>query len=100
MKNGGYIFDYHGCDLFPEDWFDAIFVLRTSNTILFDRLEERGYSQKKIEKNLESEIFQSILDEAKESFTQIPIIELKSDTDDDVINNMTAIENWINSFIH
>ena len=26
---------------FPERWFDIVFVLRTNNTRLFDRLEQR-----------------------------------------------------------
>jgi adenylate kinase len=41
MTQGGIIVDYHGCDFFPERWFDIVFVLRTSNTILYDRLTNR-----------------------------------------------------------
>jgi adenylate kinase len=41
MEVGGKIIDYHGCDFFPERWFDVVFVLRTNNTLLFDRLEKR-----------------------------------------------------------
>jgi adenylate kinase len=41
MTEGGKIVDYHGCDFFPERWFDIIFVLRTNNTALFDRLSKR-----------------------------------------------------------
>jgi len=41
MSEGGKIVDYHGCDFFPERWFDIIFVLRTNNTALFDRLLKR-----------------------------------------------------------
>jgi len=33
--------DYHGCDFFPERWFDIVFVLRPNNTILYERLEQR-----------------------------------------------------------
>ena len=29
MCEGGNIVDYHGCDFFPERWFDIVFVLRT-----------------------------------------------------------------------
>lgn len=42
MMEGGNIVDYHGCDLFPERWFDAVFVLRTDNTVLYDRLVKRS----------------------------------------------------------
>lgn len=41
MQEGGKIVDYHGCDFFPVRWFDVIFVLRTNNTLLYDRLEKR-----------------------------------------------------------
>lgn len=41
MASGGVIIDYHGCDFFPERWFDIVFVLRTDNTVLYDRLSER-----------------------------------------------------------
>lgn len=37
----GNIVEYHGCDFFPERWFDAVVVLRTDNTILYDRLQKR-----------------------------------------------------------
>ena len=41
MNTGGNIVDYHGCDFFPERWFDIVFVLRTDNGLLYKRLEER-----------------------------------------------------------
>nr|CAD7590268.1 unnamed protein product [Timema genevievae] len=41
MGPGGKIVDYHGCDFFPERWFDIVFVLRTNNTLLYDRLTNR-----------------------------------------------------------
>jgi adenylate kinase len=41
VSAGGTIVEYHGCDFFPERWFDAVFVLRTDNTVLYDRLQQR-----------------------------------------------------------
>lgn len=41
MGDGGVIIDYHGCDFFPERWFHIVFVLRTDNTSLYNRLESR-----------------------------------------------------------
>jgi len=90
---GGMIVDYHGCDFFPQEWFDAVFVLRTSTTPLFNRLSDRGYSQKKLDSNVESEIFQLILDEAKSSFTQV--YELKNDGPSDLEENVDFIRDWI-----
>lgn len=41
MGQGGNVIDYHGCEFFPERWFDIVFVLRTDNPILYTRLESR-----------------------------------------------------------
>lgn len=41
MLDGGNIVDYHGCDVFPERWFDRVVVLQTDNSILHDRLTSR-----------------------------------------------------------
>ena len=44
IKQGGNIIDWHCCDLFPKSWIDLVIVLRTDNTILYDRLAERYVS--------------------------------------------------------
>ena len=54
--------------MFPERWFDLVLVLRCSNTLLYDRLQARQYSGRKLEENVQAEIFQTILDEARESY--------------------------------
>jgi len=41
MSKGGNIVDYHSCEFFPERWFDVVFVLRTDNSILYKRLQQR-----------------------------------------------------------
>ena len=41
MKQGGYIIDWHACDLFPKSWIDLVVVLRTDSTLLYDRLASR-----------------------------------------------------------
>lgn len=41
MGEKGNIVEYHGCDFFPERWFDVVVVLRTDNKILYDRLQKR-----------------------------------------------------------
>lgn len=41
MEQGGVIVDYHGCDFFPERWFDRVVVLQTDNSVLYDRLSKR-----------------------------------------------------------
>jgi len=98
MKEGGNLVDYHGCDFFPERWFDIIFVLRTNNTSLYERLEKRSYSQRKIQENVQCEIFQTILDEAKESYNPDIVIELSSNTPDEMEKNLNQIQAWIKNW--
>lgn len=58
LDEGGCIVDFHSCELFPERWFDLVLVLRADNSILFDRLTARRYSEKKVQENVECEIMQ------------------------------------------
>ncbi|KAJ8304414.1 hypothetical protein KUTeg_017997 [Tegillarca granosa] len=46
MSLGGNIVDYHSCEFFPERWFDIVFVLRTDNSLLYDRLQNRIEKEK------------------------------------------------------
>ncbi|KHJ75830.1 hypothetical protein OESDEN_24553, partial [Oesophagostomum dentatum] len=86
--SGGVIVDYHGVDFFPERWFDFVIVLRCSNTLLYDRLEQRGYDPHKIRENIECEIFGSLLEEAKDSYKEEIIHELQSETVDQMHANI------------
>ncbi|XP_026290389.1 adenylate kinase isoenzyme 6 [Frankliniella occidentalis] len=94
MANGGKIVDYHGCDFFPERWFNIVFVLRTDNTILYDRLSERGYTGKKLSDNVECEIFQTLLEEAKSSYDEDIVHELQSSTLAEAASNLERIVSW------
>ena len=41
-ENGGWIIDWHACDLFPKSWIDLVVVLRCAKTeVLWDRLKAR-----------------------------------------------------------
>ncbi|KAG8485327.1 hypothetical protein CXB51_021332 [Gossypium anomalum] len=84
MEEGGNIVDYHGCDFFPERWFDLVVVLQTDNTVLYDRLSA------KLSNNIECEIFQVLLEEAKESYSEDIVKALKSDNIDDITRNELA----------
>lgn len=42
VENGGYVIDFHTSSIFPEDWIQLVVLLRCNNTVLFDRLKERG----------------------------------------------------------
>lgn len=98
MEEGGNIVDYHGCDFFPERWFDLVVVLQTDNTVLYDRLSKRGYEGAKLSNNIECEIFQVLLEEAKESYSEDIVKALKSNNIDDITRNVSSLTDWIRSW--
>ena len=98
MEDGGVILDYHGCDFFPERWFDLLFVLRTDTSILFERLEQRKYNAVKIQDNIQCEIFQTILEEARDSYKPDIVHELRSNTEADMERNLNQIVNIITAW--
>ncbi len=95
MKEGGCIIDWHACDLFPRSWIDLVVVLRTNTTRLYDRLKARQYAERKLQENLDSEIMQVLLEEARQSYDEEIIVELESNESDDIENNVDRIELWI-----
>eukprot|EP01120_Amphizonella_sp_Union-15-10_P006078 TRINITY_DN1893_c0_g1_i1.p1 TRINITY_DN1893_c0_g1~~TRINITY_DN1893_c0_g1_i1.p1 ORF type:complete len:172 (-),score=40.42 TRINITY_DN1893_c0_g1_i1:20-535(-) len=93
------ILEYHSSGFFPERWFDLVVVLRTDNTVLYGRLEKRGYAPTKITKNVECEIMRVVLDEALESYQAEIVWEMKNDTIQDMEINLSKILEWIKSFV-
>ncbi|KAK1284502.1 hypothetical protein QJS10_CPB21g00343 [Acorus calamus] len=98
MEEGGNIVDYHGCDFFPERWFDRVVVLQTNNSILYDRLTSRGYMGAKLMNNIECEIFQVLLEEARTSYAEDIVISLQSDSVEDISNNVTILTEWVTNW--
>ncbi|KAL9919895.1 adenylate kinase isoenzyme 6 [Glossina fuscipes fuscipes] len=95
MQQGGNIVEYHGCDFFPERWFEAVFVTTCSNTALFfDRLKERNYNDKKLKSNIECEIFGIVLEEAKNSYKSDIVYQLANETKQEAEENLKTIKNW------
>ncbi|KAH1191736.1 Adenylate kinase isoenzyme 6 [Glycine max] len=90
-QRGGNIVDYHGCDFFPERWFDSVVVLQTDNTIL-------GYKDSKLSNNIECEIFQVLLEEAKESYSEEKVIAMKSDNIEDISRNVATLTDWVRNW--
>lgn len=95
---GGQVIDWHTCDVFPERWVDLVVVLRCDHTLLWDRLEKRGYSLKKIQENNESEIMQTVLDDAKDSYAEEIVVELRSNSTEDLESNVQRIVSWIQNW--
>ncbi|XP_071700866.1 adenylate kinase isoenzyme 6 homolog [Rutidosis leptorrhynchoides] len=98
MEEGGNIVDHHGCDFFPERWFDHVVVLRTENSVLYDRLTKRGYSGAKLTNNIECEIFQVLLEEAKDNYEEKIVVEMKSDSVEDMNRNIAGLTEWVRSW--
>ena len=70
-------------------------VLRTDSTQLYDRLKARNYSEAKLQENLDSEIMEVLLSEARESYDEQIVVELKSNNNEDLESNIERIETWI-----
>ncbi|KIK71145.1 hypothetical protein GYMLUDRAFT_33276 [Collybiopsis luxurians FD-317 M1] len=98
VSNGGIILDWHTCEIFPERWPDLVVVLRCEHSQLWDRLEKRSYTLKKIQENNEAEIMQVVLEEARSSYPEEIIVELKSETTEDLEANVARIVDWIKSW--
>eukprot|EP00929_Paragymnodinium_shiwhaense_P004197 TRINITY_DN104944_c0_g1_i1.p1 TRINITY_DN104944_c0_g1~~TRINITY_DN104944_c0_g1_i1.p1 ORF type:complete len:176 (+),score=60.17 TRINITY_DN104944_c0_g1_i1:95-622(+) len=84
LEKGGCILDFHSAGFLPDDWFDLVVVLRADTATLYDRLEKRHYPEAKIKQNVEAEIFQTCLEEAREAFeeAQVNILEMPHDNQD------------------
>ncbi|KAJ3057418.1 hypothetical protein HK097_007597 [Rhizophlyctis rosea] len=98
MQEGGKIIDHHGCDFFPERWFDLVVVLRTDNSVLYPRLKKRNYNTNKITENIECEIMEVVVEEARASYKEEIVKELQSNSLNDMEDNVDWVESWINEF--
>lgn len=98
MSEGGNVVDFHSNELFPERWFELILVLRTDTRVLYDRLVERGYNDKKRDENIECEIMQVVLEEARESYDENLVHELDSNTIDDLDANVNRVVAWLDAW--
>ncbi|PVH20982.1 hypothetical protein CXQ85_004498 [Candidozyma haemuli] len=95
LRKGGAIVDWHCCDIFPKRLIDLVVVLRTDNSLLYDRLKARKYSDKKIDENIDCEIMEVILNDANEAYNKEIVISLESNSEEDVKENQGRIEAWV-----
>ncbi|CAG9999955.1 unnamed protein product, partial [Clonostachys byssicola] len=95
VKEGGCIIDWHACDLFPKSWIDLVVVLRVDSTTLYDRLKARNYPEIKLQENLDTEIMEVLLQEARDAFDEEIVIELQSTTSEEMDTNVDRIEAWV-----
>lgn len=102
--NGGHIIDYHACDLFPPSWIDLVVVLRCGDTkVFYERMEDRGYNEKKRDENIDAEIFGVIAEEAREGFdpdgNKGNVVELASEKIADIESNVERIIQWVEQWV-
>lgn len=121
-KEGGVLLDWHVNEIFPERWIDLVVILRCDHTKLWQRLEQRcalhpffflqwprmascssicvnrGYPLNKIQENNEAEIMQTVLDEARASYAPEIVVELTSETPEDIESNVERIKLWIQNW--
>ena len=71
-------------------------VLQTDNGVLYDRLQKRGYKEKKITENIDCEIFGVVLEGALESYPKEGVVRpLRSDTVEDSERNVAELVAWL-----
>jgi cobalamin biosynthesis protein CobT len=95
VRQGGCIIDWHACDMFPARWIDLVVVLRTDSATLYDRLVGRKYPEAKLQENLDSEIMDVLIQEAREAFDEDIVVELQSVSTENMESNVGRIIAWI-----
>ena len=95
VRKGGRVVEFHTCDFFPIEWFDLVVLLHASTENLFDRMTERGYTEKKTRENIECEIMNVVKDEVHESYSADKILELDSNTAEEMEANIAKIVNKV-----
>lgn len=98
LKEGGKVVDFHTCEIFPERWFDLVLVLRADTSSLYDRMVKREYNKRKIDENMECEIMQVVLETAHESYAPEIVVELQSNTIDDMESNADRVKQWLDAW--
>ena len=91
LNEGGIIIDFHSSSFLPEDPINLVVLLRCNNTDLYDRLKERGYTDKKITENIDCEIMEVTSEEVRSSYKENIILELKSEKIEDMENNLDIV---------
>lgn len=94
-----HIIEYIHGDMIHPSLVDWVFVCRTDITILHPRLELRHYNDEKIKNNIESEIFQSALDESIDYYGDQKVTQLFNNTPEDLEFNVHLILDRINRLI-
>lgn len=98
LREGGGVVDWHCCDIFPERLIDLVVVLRTDNSVLYDRLVKRGYKDNKIQENLDCEIMEVIAQDAAELYIPEIVIQLPLNSAEELDDNVERIAAWVENW--
>lgn len=85
-------------DLILERWFHQIYVVRCNTNLLFQRLEQRGYNATKIQNNVEYEIFQMALDEARKAYEPTIVQEVKGETESQCLEGIQMVGKFLDEY--
>lgn len=69
------VIDGHLSHYLPRKYVDVCYIVKCGLKELKKRLEKRGYSKQKIRENLDAEIFDVCLEEAREQGHKIKVVE-------------------------
>ena len=70
-------------------------VLRVDSSTLYDRLRARNYPEAKLQENLDAEIMEVLIQEARDAYDDKIVVELRSDTTTEMDENLGRIERWL-----
>mmetsp|Transcript_95320 Transcript_95320/g.132379 ORF Transcript_95320/g.132379 Transcript_95320/m.132379 type:complete len:174 (-) Transcript_95320:104-625(-) len=100
LEAGGCVIDFHSSAFLDDGLLDLVVVLRADTSTLYDRLERRHYPESKVKQNVEAEIFQTCLDEAREAFeeTELAIWELPHDTEEHMQEALERVQEFVQSY--
>ena len=99
MTKGGQIVNYRSADLFPPNWFDAVWFMLKANDATLDRLHKRRKTERKAknksDSNVGAEIFVIVIQETQNSFDSEIMHELTNNVPEDMSINVDRILEWM-----
>lgn len=101
-KLGKNIFSHgcHGICLSKTKLFRELkFFVTDWSLLLFLYGDSSGYNAKKINENMECEIMQVVLEDARESYAKEIVVELQSDSIEQMEENVSRIKAWKDQWI-
>jgi len=78
--------------------FITLILLLLLVSLNYLRTCNRGYTDSKLSNNIECEIFQVLLEEAKESYSEEKVVALKSDNIEDISRNVATLTDWVRNW--